>query len=224
MDYIWAVLRGLPPNWSLVIMSLQPNQKEKDYGWCPSCNRGERSGIARWTINRKTWCSLEREMPFDRTSTHARIVGWVTGMSMWGRSKWGEGRPCWDSQHLCKWIVMGIQHVHPYMLKALNTHQSILTYMTHCIPQIVELLRYSPNRDKPFFDKPWFLDKPRLPCASLCWVLGRRPFDKPCFALNRGWRRKRQKRFNAVGGVLGCQADMWQIHSQFLSFVFSEAR
>ena len=32
MDYIWAVLRGLPPNWSLIIMSLQPNQKEKDHG------------------------------------------------------------------------------------------------------------------------------------------------------------------------------------------------
>ena len=28
MDYIWAVLRGLPPDWSLVIMSLQPNQEE----------------------------------------------------------------------------------------------------------------------------------------------------------------------------------------------------
>ena len=28
MDYIWAVWRGLPPDWSLVIMSLQPNQEE----------------------------------------------------------------------------------------------------------------------------------------------------------------------------------------------------
>ena len=28
LDYIWAVLKGLPPDWSLVIMSLQPEQSE----------------------------------------------------------------------------------------------------------------------------------------------------------------------------------------------------
>ena len=28
MDYIWAVLHGLPLDWLLVIMSLKPNQEE----------------------------------------------------------------------------------------------------------------------------------------------------------------------------------------------------
>ena len=28
LDYVWAILRGLPQDWSLVIMTLQPDQNE----------------------------------------------------------------------------------------------------------------------------------------------------------------------------------------------------
>ena len=70
MDYIWAVLRGLPPNWLLDIMSLQPNQEE----WTVDSDCDKKSYAARCSTRRMRWPRLLREMFLDHATMHQGTV------------------------------------------------------------------------------------------------------------------------------------------------------
>ena len=74
MDYIWAVLRGFPPDWSLVIMSLQPNQEE-------------------WTVD-NVFMRLRQE-ELRRTMIHKEEWVLVTGK---GNAPRPQQHTCWNGR------------------------------------------------------------------------------------------------------------------------------